>query len=533
MELNLADLFEAVADAAGDREAVVCGKRRLSYATLEARANRLAHVLAAAGVGAGDAVGLWLGNGTEYLEGMLAAFKLRAVPVNVNRRYTAAEAGHLLADAGTVAVVHDRDLGPAADEALRAVPVTLERGEAYESALAAAPTRRPDGNGRSGDDRYLIYTGGTTGPPKGVVWRHEDAFFSAFGGGNLGGEPVESPGELAARAAAGGGGRCLVGGPLGHAAGQWLAFATLFMGGTVLLLGGVAASPEAVLDQAAGERATTVVLVGEAMAWPVVDALATAPGRWDLSALCTVLSGGAALAPATKAALVDLLAGAVVVDVLGASETGGEAYALEGPGAISPVGGRFQPGSRTAVLGDDLRPLAPGSASVGRVARRGRVPLGYHRDAERTAASFPTVDGERWALSGDLARVESDGTVVLLGRAETSIHTGGEKVHPEEVEAAVRAHPAVADAVVVGVPDTRWGERVTAVVASRDGCAAGLTLDALAEHCRTTLAGYKVPRAVVLVDEVVRTAAGKPDYRWARARAGAASADGGVGGGRG
>jgi acyl-CoA synthetase (AMP-forming)/AMP-acid ligase II len=515
---NLADLFEAVAAAVPDREAVVCGGRRLTYRQLDERADRLAAVLTARGLRTGEAVGLWLGNGTEYIEGMLAAFKVSAVPVNVNWRYGPAEIRHLFADARLAAVIHEPDLSSVLAQ-VRPPPadlrITLASGDEYERALAAAPPGRLDPGVRSGDDRYVIYTGGTTGAPKGVVWRQDDAFVAAFGGGNLGGPPVTRPEEVVARASAAGAGRCLPASPLVHAAAHWLAFATLFGGGTVLLCPGRGAGATAVLDLAAAEAATTLVVVGDAMVRPLVDALASRPGAWDLSALVAVVSGGATLAPATKEALVGLLPGVLVLDVVGASESGGHGYSVEGAGAVSPVTGRFRPNSQTAVLDAGLRPVAPGSGTVGRLARRDRVPVGYLGDPDASAATFPVVDGVRWALPGDLATVEADGTVLLLGRGSTVVNTGGEKVHPEEVEIVLRSHPDVADAVVVGVPDPRWGERVTAVVAPRPGTRP--TLDALAGHCRHTLAAYKRPRGLVVVDEVVRSPAGKPDYRWARA----------------
>ncbi|MFN2606465.1 MAG: AMP-binding protein [Acidimicrobiales bacterium] len=517
MEFNLADLFESVAAVVPDAEAVVCGTRRLRYRDLDRRADALAHVLVSMGVRTGDHVGLWLGNGTEYLEGMLAACKLRAVPVNVNWRYGPTEAAAVLAVAAPAAVIHEPDLAPVLAAVAPRTP-GLATGTDYEGALAAAPPGRPPVDGpRSGDDRYLLFTGGTTGAPKGVVWRQEDAFFAAFGGGNLGGTPVAAPEEVASRAAAGGGAaaRCLPASPLVHAAAQWLALATLLAGGTVLLCPGRGFDPGAVLDLADVEAAATVVVVGDAMVRPLADALAAAPGRWDLARLTAVLSGGATLSAAAKEALVACLPHVIVVDLVGASESGGHGSSLEGRGRISAVSSRFRPNSSTAVLGDDLRPVTPGSGQVGRLARRGHVPLGYLGNPEAGTATFPVVDGVRWALPGDLARLEADGTVALLGRGATVVNTGGEKVHPEEVEAVLRAHPDVADAVVVGVPDPRWGEAVAAVVAPRAG-ARPPTLDALARHCRASLAAYKRPRALVVVERVVRSPAGKADYRWAR-----------------
>ena len=509
---NLASLFETVAGAVPDREAAVHGDRRLSYADLDERAGRLAAVLAGAGVGAGDHVGLHLWNGTEYLEGMLAAFKLRAVPVNINYRYVADELRYLFVDAGLVAVVHE----PAfADLVARARPpalgFTLARGGEYEAALKSVPAPASPQAGRSGDDRYILYTGGTTGPPKGVVWRHEDIFFAALGGG--GDPPITAPSELSERAQLGRT-RLLPACPFMHGSAHWMAFSTLFRGGTIVIDPSPTFQPDGVWELIDRERVTFLVIVGDAFARPLLDALDTADRPpWDLSSLTVILSGGAVLSPTVKDALLERLPGCMVVDGFGASETGGQG-SMVAVARASGTNPRFAMDPATAVLDDDLRPVSPGSGVVGRLARRGRIPLGYHNDPERTASTFPVVDGVRWSVPGDLARVEDDGTITVLGRGAVSINTGGEKVHPEEVEAALKGHPAVFDAVVVGVPDERWGQRVTAVVQLRTG-AVEPSVEDLAAHARTTLAGYKVPRSLVVVDEVVRSPSGKADYRWA------------------
>jgi len=382
----------------------------------------------------------------------------------------------------------------------------------YESALAAASAER-DFDGRSGDDRYLAYTGGTTGMPKGVVWRHEDLFFAALGGGDplLDKGHLTDPDELP--------GRVpdfplsqLCAPPLMHVSAHWGAFNTFFGGGKVVLLGPGRLDGEEVWRTVAAEGVNVITVVGDAMARPVLDALAADPSH-DTSSVITLASGGAILSPATKAQVAELLPNAFVIDAFGSSETGiagSRAGDTEGPA-------RFTVDDRTAVLDDDLRPVVPGSGVVGRLARRGHVPLGYHKDEAKTAATFVTVDGERWVLPGDMATVDEDGTVVLLGRGSGSINTGGEKVFPEEVEGVLKGHPAVYDVLVVGTPDERWGETVTAVVQLRPG--AELTVEELADFGRQNLAGYKLPRRLVLVDEVQRGANGKPDYAWAKATA--------------
>lgn len=519
---NLADLFGVVAAVVPEREAVVQGARRLTYGQLEERSERLADVLTAAGVGPGDPLGLQLYNSSEYLEGMLAAFKVRALPVNVNHRYKADELHRLFADAGLVALIHDASFGSIVDEVTSRLPslrLRLARGAEYEEALAdASLSRAALLRGRSGNDDYILYTGGTTGPPKGVVWRHEDIFFAALGGG---GRPViERPDELAERAVRGRT-RLLPACPLMHGSGHWMALSTLFGGGTVVLDDRPSFDPAAIWDVVAAESVRSLVIVGDAFARPLADALGEGGGgsQWDLSSLTVILSGGAMLSPDSRDALLRRLPGCMVVDGFGSSETGGHGQAVAVAG-IAHAHPRFAMDDRTAVLGEDLRPLRPGSGKIGRLARRGRIPRGYRDDARATAATFPVVDGVRWAVPGDLARVEADGTITVLGRGSTSINTGGEKVHPEEVEAVLKGHAAVLDAVVVGLPDARWGERVVAVVQLRAGSSPEAASQ-LVSHTRSKLAGYKVPRSFVVVDEVVRSATGKPDYDWARRVAGA------------
>lgn len=529
---NLADLFEGVVDRIGGREACVSGTERLTYAALDERANRLAHVLTAAGVGPGDRVGLALRNGNEHLEALLAAYKLRAVPFNVNYRYTAAEMTYLFDDATPTVVLHGPDLREAVTPAVAVrraagdrVTALVGRGEEHEARLAAAPATRPEVTGRSGDDRYLLYTGGTTGMPKGVEWRHEDIVFAALGAGSGarvadGHEPVlpATPTEMADRAVEGHT-RALPASPLIHGTAQWVALATLLAGGTVVTLPSSTFVASQLWDLAAAESATLLVIVGDAFARPLADALAAEPDRWDLSALVAVVSGGAVLSPTVREQLADLLPWTALVDGYGTSETGGQGNAIWWPGRPSARSTRFPLGTHTAVLDEDGCPLVPGidTGRIGMIARRGHLPLGYRNDPERTAATFPTYDGERWAIPGDLGRLEDDGTVTLLGRGASSINTGGEKVYPHEVEAVLKAHPAVFDAAVVGVPDERWGERVTAVVARRSGAEVDhAELDA---HCRAHLASFKVPRRIVDAAEIRRLPSGKADHAWVRATA--------------
>ncbi|QXC62575.1 AMP-binding protein [Aquihabitans sp. G128] len=512
---NLGTLFEMVADVVGDREAVVADGTRLRYAQLDERANQLAHALRDLGVGPGDHVGLLLRNGPEYLEAMLAAFKLRAISVNLNTRYTADELRYLLADALPVVVIHEPDLAERLGVATAELGLDarlLPRGSDYEAALAAAPSHRPDVV-RSGDDRYVLYTGGTTGLPKGVVWRHEDLLFAALGGGSSGGDPADTPSDVAEHARHGRS-RCLPASPFTHGTAQWMALTTLLGGGTVLVDGGPAFAADRLWTFAEQEGATLLAIVGDAFGRPLADALRAEPDRWQLDELLVILSGGAVLSPGTRRELLEQLPWAVVVDGYGTSETGGQGQMPSWAGQVATSLPRFHVDENTAVLDDAGRPAPPGSGLIGRLARRGRIPLGYHGDPAGSAETFTELHGQRWAVPGDLARVEADGSITLLGRGSSSINTGGEKVFPEEVEIVLKDHAAVFDAVVVGVPDDRFGERVAAVVQGRPGVA--LDPDDLDRHCRGHLAPFKVPRRLVVVDELARRPSGKADLAWAR-----------------
>jgi acyl-CoA synthetase (AMP-forming)/AMP-acid ligase II len=536
MEFNLADLFEIVVDTVPEREALVAGARRLTFHELEDRVNRLAHHLAASGVGAGDHVALYLYNGSEYLEGMLAAYKIRAVPINVNYRYVEDELRYLLADSDSVAVVFDREFAPKLASIRDELPdlrtfVMVDDGSGvstdvlemlgahdYEDALADASPER-DFAPRSADDLYILYTGGTTGMPKGVMWRHEDIFFGAFGGGGIGNE-VSAPEELADRARDGRT-RCLPACPFMHGTAHWMAFLALYAGGTVVISPDHHLDPVELWSLVAREHVNFLVIVGDAFARPLVEALDQLPHGVDVSGCSVILSGGAILSPTVKQALAEKLPGSLIVDGYGSSESGGQGQSVTVAGSEVSQAPRFMVNDETTVLDNTLKVAPPGV--VGRLARRGRIPLGYYKDPVKSAATFPVVDGVRWSVPGDHARIEDDGSITLLGRGSVSINTGGEKVYPEEVEAALKAHPAVFDAVVVGVPDERWGERVVALVQAREGQTPSFA--DLDTHVRRHVAGYKAPRQVVFVDGVVRSPSGKPDYRWGKSIALAHVAD--------
>lgn len=532
MEFQLADLFESIADQVPDREAMVAGDRRLTYAQLDARANQLAHQLNVLGVGAGDHVGIQLHNGTEYIEGMLAAFKIRAVPINVNYRYMKEELRYLFDDADLVALIVHKSFLPhvvpiapslpklknyiVVDESCEVVE-TLPGALDYETCLAASSDKRI-GSPRSSEDLYIVYTGGTTGMPKGVMWYHEDIFFAAMGGGDVmkTGNPVTKPEQLAERVPEKTLGALPVP-PFMHAAAQWLAFTTLFSGGKIVVPEGGGFDPGKIWSLVAGEKLLMLVIVGDAMATPLADYLDANPDAFDLSSLIVIASGGALFSPSTKERLRTLLPNRIIMDGLGSSETGVMGNKASMPGVDLDEEPCFMVNEETAVLDEDLNPIVPGSGAIGHLARKGRVPIGYYNDTEKSRNTFLTVNGERWAVPGDMATVEANGMVRLLGREKFSINTGGEKVFPEEVEAVIKGHPKVYDALVVGLPDDRWGEKIVAVVQTRPD--ADLTLDQLREFCSTRISNFKEPRELVLADGIRRSPAGKADYGWAKEHA--------------
>jgi fatty-acyl-CoA synthase len=381
----------------------------------------------------------------------------------------------------------------------------------YEGALARSSAARPDVV-CSADDLYILYTGGTTGMPKGVLWRQEDIFFGALGGLLLGGAKPESVAAIAETAKAGSI-RALPAPPFMHGAAHWMAFTAFHQGGTVIVQSVPDhLDPDDVWSTIERERVAFLTIVGDAFGRPLIDQLARK--TYDLSSLKIVLSGGAILTPALKEAFLAKIPHLVIIDGFGASETGGQGTHVTTAGSPATTGS-FRMNADTVVLSEDLRrALEPGSPETGWLARTGHVPLGYFKDAEKTARTFPVIGGRRWAVPGDHARVAGDGTIIVLGRGSVSINSGGEKIYPEEVEKALKHHPSVYDAVVVGTPNERFGEQVTAVVQVRQGEVPAE--EELIEFAARHLARYKLPRAFVFVDEMVRSPSGKPDYRWAR-----------------
>jgi 3-oxocholest-4-en-26-oate---CoA ligase len=525
MTFNLADLFEAAVDAFGDREYLVAAGKRRTFAEMEARANRLAHFLADRGVGPGDHVGIYSLNGVEWVETAWAVFKLRAVWININYRYVKDELRYLFTNADLVALVHQAEYGPRVAELLPELPdlrllvgIDDESGEPlaagtvpFEEAVAAGHPDR-DFAPRSNDDHYILYTGGTTGMPKGVVWRHEDVFY-ALGGGV---DPhtntrVQRPEEMVEKGMAGQV-TLLPIAPLMHGATQWSVMGQSFVGNRTILVPRF--DPHDVWKLVESERANSVMITGDAMGKPLVEALDDPGASYDLSSLMAITSSAALFSAPVKDEFFRHLPNIIIVDAIGSSESGNNGMVTMGKDNTAMKSGpTVSVLGNTVVFDDDLTLVAPGSGVIGKIARSGDIPIGYYNDPVKTAEVFVNVDGVRYVMPGDFATVEEDGSITLLGRGSVSINSGGEKIFPEEVESAVRSHPEVFDAIVVGAPDDRWGQRVAAIIQPRAD--KHPSLEDIQSHCRGSIAGYKVPRQLHVVETIVRSPSGKPDYRWA------------------
>jgi fatty-acyl-CoA synthase len=530
---NFATAWESVGDALPEHVALVQGDRRRTWREFDERAARIASGMRAAGLGPNSKVASYLYNSNEYVEGVFGTFKLRAVPVNVNYRYLEDELVYLLDNSDAEALLFHGSLGDRVAKVLDRAPnvklwVQVDDGSplqhfavAYEDLLAAnEPMERID---RSGDDLYFLYTGGTTGMPKGVMWRNEDLYgvlaetaYPLVGATTP--ERAEDAGAIAAATVANIGPRVhLPASPLMHGTGAFSSFQAMFLGGTIVTLEGRHFDPHELWRTVEREKVTQMAIVGDAFGKPMVRALeeAEADGKpYDASSLQLVISSGVIWSAEIKQALMQR-AGCLCLDSLGSSEGVGFANSMSAPGSEQPTA-KFTIGAHAKVLREDGSEVEPGTEEVGLLALGGFLPSGYYKDATKSDATFRTLQGRRWSIPGDHARVESDGSIVLLGRGSVCINSGGEKVFPEEVEEAVKLHPAVSDCLVVGVPDDRFGEAVTAVIALRDGA------DATGEEITTALealARYKRPRNFVFVPEVLRGPNGKADYRWAKEQA--------------
>jgi fatty-acyl-CoA synthase len=518
---NFADVWEVVAETLPDAPALVQGERRQSRAEIDQRANGLARALLDLGVGAQDKVAQYLYNCPEYLETVFGTFKAGLVPVNTNYRYGDDELVYLWDNADAVAVVFHGTFGERIARLRPRLPrikgwLWVDDGSGpcpdwaldYEEAVKSASDPVAPPWGRSGDDLYLLYTGGTTGMPKGVMWRQDDLFAALNSAAPL--RFAEDAGLAGVRAALEGEGPVFLPAcPLMHGTGAFTAFTGLSVGGPVVLLSGRAFDPEEFLSTVAAEGVNNTSIVGDAFAKPILRALDQAPGRWDISSLGVVISSGVMWSEPTKQGLLRHHPGMLLVDSFASSEALGMGRSISGSKGRAKTA-RFALGRNARVIAADGRDVAPGSGEVGLLAVRGRNPVGYYKDPEKTAQTFRTIDGARYSIPGDNATVDADGTLRVLGRGSVCINTGGEKVFPEEVEEVVKLHPAVRDAIVVGIPDERFGETICAVV--EVGSDVPLERDDLAAHVKGRLASYKAPRHVLVVKTIGRAANGKADY---------------------
>lgn len=541
---NLSTVFDTVARSVPDREVLVRGEQRWRYAEVNARIDGVAHYLAARGLGcctprgeldgheSGQShVGLYLRNGNEYFEAMVGSYRARAAPFNVNYRYVAEELLHLFGDARTRALVYHAEFAPRVAEIRdrlpelevliqvadgsgnELLPGAVDYGTVVTTAAPEHPLPEPDG-----DDLYLLYTGGTTGMPKGVLWRQHDIFLAAMGGRPFGSEePFTTYAEVGEAALSGDGITLLMTAPFMHGAAQWSAFHIVSGGGKIVLPDDASGLDWAdILRTAEREQVTSVPVVGDAMARPLIDELDS--GQYDLSALAAVTNGGAPLTPTVRTRLLEALPHVLLLDAVGSSETGIQMNHVSAAGSEADTA-VFTPDADTTVLDEALERELDGGEDRGWLASRGLVPLGYLGDGPKTARTFPVVAGRRYSVPGDRATRLADGRIQLLGRDGITINSGGEKIFAEEVERAMAAHGQVRDVVVVGRPSERWGSEPVAIV--QVAAASAVTDEELLAECARHVARYKVPKEILRRREILRSPSGKAEYQWARRQVGA------------
>jgi fatty-acyl-CoA synthase len=540
MNLHLGLIQELVAGLMPDKEAIIAKDRVVTYRELAERSRRFARVLASRGLGCRkerrdlqpwesghDHVAVYLYNCPEYLEVMYGSYKARCASVNINYRYKADELLYLLENSSARAIVYHAAFAPLLAEIRERAPklehlfqIPDDSGNAllpgaidYETALASEPPTLLD-LPFSSDDLYVLYTGGTTGIPKGVLWRHEDVFFNGLGGNLPHFSRLDTEEKLRNHVTMGMGGRALICLPFMHGAGQWNSFNSFHRGGTIILPDETRRlDAHAVWRAVAEHQADQIGIIGDAFARPLITA--QREGKYDLSSLRVLVSTAAVLSPTVKQELLAELPPVMVIESIGASELGMQAMSNDTESGQKGVPA-YQLRAGTVLLKEDRSgELEPGSEETGWITSTGDLCLGYMGDKEKTEVTFQTINGKRYAIGGDRGRFLPDGRVLFLGRDSSCINSGGEKIYAEEVERIVKSHPAVYDALVVGVPNERWGQQVTAVMALAPGSRAP-ALDELRAHCAPHLADYKLPKGIVVVPEVVRSPNGKPDYEWAK-----------------
>ncbi len=534
MEFNAADIFEGVVDRVPDREAIVHGSTRLTYKELDARSNKAANALKKLGIKKGSHVGIYAFNCVEWLEIMLGAYKLCAIPININYRYVEEELKYLIENADMEAIFYHKQFSKKLQNIKGQLPLlksficindhsdnenVIEESFEFENLIINEDESRLKVQ-RSGDDQYILYTGGTTGMPKGVVWRMEDVLMTLGGGIDaVTGEKYKTPEEFADK--------CLQDqtialalAPFMHGGAQWQSFNAFFSGWKLIINDQISFDADYIWEVVAKEKVMNLTIMGDAMGRPLCDALPKAIEKGlDLSSLFVLSSTASVFSATIKDTILEFLPNLFLIDAVGSSETGATGvniHTKDGKLKDSGGGPKFTKPDFSEILNLDTKEIIPPSdtQTIGYLARKGHVPLAYYKDEEKSKKTFIEVNGERYSIPGDMAKYEADGQMTLLGRGSVSINSGGEKIFPEEVEMALKAHPNIFDCLVVGVKDDRWGQKVVAVIQRREDIE--MSLEEIKEVASKYIASYKMPKAIVFSELIERAPSGKPNYQWAQ-----------------
>ena len=534
MEFNAADIFEGVVDRVPDREAIVHGSTRLTYKELDARSNKAANALKKLGIKKGSHIGIYAFNCVEWLEIMLGAYKLCAIPININYRYVEEELKYLIDNADMEAIFYHRQFSKKLENIKSHLPLlkdficieddsgeddVIDKSFNFEDLIANEDESRLDVD-RSGDDKYILYTGGTTGMPKGVVWRMEDVLMTLGGGIDaVTGEKYPTPEAFADK--------CLQDqtialalAPFMHGGAQWQSFNSFFSGWKLIINDQVSFDADYVWEVVAKEKVMNLTIMGDAMGRPLCDALPRAIEKGlDLSSLFVLSSTASVFSASIKDTILEYLPNLFLIDAVGSSETGATGvniHTKDGKLKDSGGGPKFTKPNFSEILNLDTKEVIPPSdtETIGYLARKGHVPVAYYKDEEKSKKTFIEVGGVRYSIPGDMAKYEEDGQMTLLGRGSVSINSGGEKIFPEEVEMALKAHPNIFDCLVVGVKDDRWGQKVVAVIQRRENDE--LSLDDIKDVASKYIASYKMPKEIVFSELIERAPSGKPNYQWAQ-----------------
>ena len=534
MEFNAADIFEGVVDRVPDREAIVHGSTRLTYKELDARSNKAANALKKLGIKKGSHIGIYAFNCVEWLEIMLGAYKLCAIPININYRYVEEELKYLIDNADMEAIFYHKQFSNKLENIKSHLPLlkdficiednsgeddVIDKSFNFEDLIANEDESRLDVD-RSGDDKYILYTGGTTGMPKGVVWRMEDVLMTLGGGIDaVTGEKYPTPEAFADK--------CLQDqtialalAPFMHGGAQWQSFNSFFSGWKLIINDQVSFDADYVWEVVAKEKVMNLTIMGDAMGRPLCDALPRAIEKGlDLSSLFVLSSTASVFSASIKDTILEYLPNLFLIDAVGSSETGATGvniHTKDGKLKDSGGGPKFTKPNFSEILNLDTKEVIPpgDTETIGYLARKGHVPVAYYKDEEKSKKTFIEVGGERYSIPGDMAKYEEDGQMTLLGRGSVSINSGGEKIFPEEVEMALKAHPNIFDCLVVGVKDDRWGQKVVAVIQRRENDE--LSLDDIKDVASKYIASYKMPKEIVFSELIERAPSGKPNYQWAQ-----------------